>query len=137
MAAHEPVPGTAARLGALGAEPYCYLTTFGRRSGRPHTIEIWFATDGASLYLISGGTDRSDWVRNLRADPRARVRVADSVLAVGARVPLTDPPVERERAVRLLHDKYGGQVSGTLEAWLRGAFIVALDPTAEHEGRTP
>jgi hypothetical protein len=29
-----------------GAEPFCYLTTVGRVSGRPHTIEIWFALDG-------------------------------------------------------------------------------------------
>jgi deazaflavin-dependent oxidoreductase (nitroreductase family) len=117
-------------LGALAAEQFCYLATVGRRSGRPHTIEVWFGTDGAGLFLISGGADRSDWVRNLLADRSASVRVADSVFAVQARVPLTESD-ERERAVRLLHDKYGGQVSGTLADWLRDAFIVALDPIVD------
>lgn len=115
-------------LGAVAGEAYCYLTTTGRRSGRQHTIEIWFATDGASLYLISGGRDRSDWVRNLQASPRAHVHIGDTSVAVNARVPLDQPASERDRAVRLLHTKYGSQVSGNLADWQRDAFIVALDP---------
>ncbi len=57
-----------------GEPPFCYLTTAGRVSGRPHTIEIWFALQGRTLFLLSGGGDRSDWVRNLRRDPAARPR---------------------------------------------------------------
>jgi hypothetical protein len=30
-------------LDALGDEPFCYLTTTGRRTGRRRPIEIWFA----------------------------------------------------------------------------------------------
>lgn len=53
----------------------CYLETIGRRTGNPHEIEIWFASeDGGSLYLLSGGRDRADWVRNIRANPACRVR---------------------------------------------------------------
>ena len=57
------------------AQSFCYLTTTGRVSGRPHTIEIWFALDGRTLYLLSGAGDRSDWVRNLLRDPEVTVRV--------------------------------------------------------------
>ena len=47
----------------LAQEEYCYLTTMGRVSGKPHRIEIWFGTSpGTSLgtaskilYLLSGG----------------------------------------------------------------------------------
>ena len=38
---------------------FCYLTTRGRRTGRPHTIEIWFVVIGASAYLMAGGRDRA------------------------------------------------------------------------------
>lgn len=115
--------------------PYCYLTTTGRRSGRDHEIEIWFATDGASLYLISGGGDRSDWVRNLRADPRAKVRLGDHALAVHGEAPM-EPGDDRSRAVDLLHCKYRSQVSGTLESWQAEAFIVGLSPTGPAERAT-
>jgi nitroimidazol reductase NimA-like FMN-containing flavoprotein (pyridoxamine 5'-phosphate oxidase superfamily) len=35
---------------------YCYITTTGRRTGRPHTIEIWFAWHDGRLYILSGAT---------------------------------------------------------------------------------
>jgi deazaflavin-dependent oxidoreductase (nitroreductase family) len=115
---------------ALDAEPYCHLTTTGRRTGRPHEIEIWFAAVGDALYLISGGGDRSDWVKNLQAEPAARVRVGDEVLQAVGRVPV-HPGEERTTAVERLHAKYEGQVGGSLDDWQRDAFIVALDVGTE------
>ena len=60
-------------LRAHDAGQFCYLTTTGRITGRPHEIEIWFAfpPDPASttLYLMAGGRERSDWVKNLLQNP--------------------------------------------------------------------
>lgn len=53
---------------ALGEQSFCYLTTIGRVSGEPREIEIWFGLDGDTLYMLSGGRERS----NLRACPAAR-----------------------------------------------------------------
>ena len=107
-------------------EQFCYLTTTGRRSGRPHEIEIWFAAVGESIYLISGGGDRSDWVQNLLANPAATVRVGGDTFAVTARLPMTHDE-ERATAVHALHAKYGHQVSGAVDGWLADAYIVSLD----------
>ena len=62
-------------LPRLSAEEYCYLTTTGRVSGRPHTIEIWFGVNGSTLYLLSG-SQKSDWVKNLLKEPAVTVRIA-------------------------------------------------------------
>jgi Uncharacterized protein conserved in bacteria (DUF2255) len=43
------------------------LTTFGRRSGRPHRVTIWVSTDGRRLFVRSGGGLNRDWPRNLQA----------------------------------------------------------------------
>ncbi|TMC76771.1 MAG: nitroreductase family deazaflavin-dependent oxidoreductase [Chloroflexi bacterium] len=59
----------------LTNEDFAYLTTTGRRSGRAHTVEIWFAFRDGRVYLLSGGGDRADWVRNLRKNPTVRVRI--------------------------------------------------------------
>src|SRR3979490_810582 len=59
---------------AAAEEPYCYLTTTGRVSGEPREIEIWFGLVGATLYLLSGGGDRSNWGRNLHGDGAHRPR---------------------------------------------------------------
>ena len=56
-------------LAPLAGESYCYLTTTGRVSGEPREIEIWFGLEGATLYMLSGGRDRSDWVKNLLREP--------------------------------------------------------------------
>ena len=45
---------------------YCYLTTTGRRTGRPHRIEIWYAADGYTLYAPAG---RGWQVVGLGAEP--------------------------------------------------------------------
>jgi deazaflavin-dependent oxidoreductase (nitroreductase family) len=108
------------------AEAFCYLTTTGRRTGQPHEIEIWFSMDGATLHLISGDGEASDWVRNLQADPVASVRLAGVTHPVKGRVPV-HPGEERTSAVEHLHAKYADQVSGTLDDWKRDAFVVALD----------
>jgi deazaflavin-dependent oxidoreductase (nitroreductase family) len=109
----------------LAQEPYCYLTTRGRVTGRPHRIEIWFALDGDTLYLLSGGRERSDWVKNLRMTPKVTVELGHEVFAGRARI-VTDPQ-EDERSRALVHDKYAGSYGGDLSRWRRTALPVAVD----------
>jgi deazaflavin-dependent oxidoreductase (nitroreductase family) len=61
-------PDVASWLARGSSLAFAYLTTTGRETGRPHRIEIWFAVHEGRTYLMSGGRDRSDWVRNIRAD---------------------------------------------------------------------
>lgn len=109
----------------LPAEDYCYLTTIGRVSGTPRTIEIWFAIDDAILYMLSGGRDRSDWVKNLSRHPDVKVRIADFDFGGTARI-VSDAP-EDEAARRLLLEKYRPRYSGDLSSWGRTALPVAVD----------
>jgi deazaflavin-dependent oxidoreductase (nitroreductase family) len=110
---------------AFAGEQYCYLTTVGRVSGNPHRIEIWFAIDGQTLYMLSGGGDRSDWVRNLRRDPAVTVEIGGASFEGRARV-VTDA-AEDERARTLVHDKYAGGYAGDLGNWRRSALPIAVD----------
>jgi deazaflavin-dependent oxidoreductase (nitroreductase family) len=112
-------------LSDLATEEFAHLTTTGRRTGTPHEIEIWFATGGGALWMISGGRDRSDWVQNLLARPEAIVRIATTTLAVTARAGIDDPS-ERRVAAEALHAKYAGQVSATAEQWVADAYLVAF-----------
>jgi deazaflavin-dependent oxidoreductase (nitroreductase family) len=109
---------------ALLNEQFCYLTTAGRVTGRPHTIEIWFALqDDWTLYMLSGGGDRSDWVRNLRRNPQVVVRIGNVYFQGRARV--VEDAEEDARARQLLVDKYGA--GRDLTSWRRRALPVAVD----------
>ena len=114
-------------MDTLAREQYCYLTTVGRRTGNPHTIEIWFALpeDGRSLYMLAGGGDRSDWVKNIRQDPSVQVRIGDRVFRGQGRV-VTDP-VEEKLARRLVVYKYYGREEVRTTGWEATSLPVAVD----------
>jgi deazaflavin-dependent oxidoreductase (nitroreductase family) len=108
------------------ALPFCYLTTKGRRSGQPHTIEIWFAVQRDTIYLMSGGRDGADWVRNIQAERRVGVRFGDQEFPGVARV-LAAETDEDALARRLLLAKYEPAGSDELKSWGRSALPVAIE----------
>ena len=113
-------------LNQLAHQDYCYLTTRGRVSGRPHEIEIWFGAKGSSIYLLSGGGDRSDWVRNLLKDPTVKVRISKRHFDGIAR--LVKEEQEETAARYMLAEKYQEWEEGkTLSEWARTALPVAID----------
>jgi deazaflavin-dependent oxidoreductase (nitroreductase family) len=60
-------------LARLGVGNFALLTTTGRRSGRSRTVTIAPISEGGIDYLVSPYGE-SAWVRNLRADPEAKLR---------------------------------------------------------------
>jgi deazaflavin-dependent oxidoreductase (nitroreductase family) len=109
----------------LAALDYCYVTTTGRRSGSPHTIEIWFALRGDRVFLLSGGADRSDWVKNLGEHPTVGLRIGDrDMIATAAPVIV---PEEDELARRLLVEKYQPRYADDLSEWGRTALVIVIE----------
>ncbi len=115
-------------LKSLSREEYCYLTTTGRVSGRPHEIEIWFGLRDNTLYLLSGGGNKSDWVKNLLKNPRVTVRIGKQAFVGTARL-VKDK--EEDRSARLLvAEKYHEMDDEkTPDEWARTALPVAVDLT--------
>ena len=83
--------------------------------------------DGGVVYLMAGGRDRSDWVRNLIAQPSVRLQVGEHDWDAHARV--VDAGTDEDARVRpLLRDKYAN-ASDDLVSWARTALPVALEIT--------
>jgi len=111
----------------LSTQSFCYLTTIGRVTAHPHTIEIWFAIEGGTLYMLSGnGEDRgSDWVKNLVQTQDVSVRIDQTEFRGKGRI-VTEAD-EDALARRLLLAKYEPTYSGDLSDWGRTALPVAVD----------
>ncbi|MEX2162422.1 MAG: nitroreductase family deazaflavin-dependent oxidoreductase [Anaerolineales bacterium] len=110
----------------LAKQEYCYLTTKGRRSGKPHRIEIWFGLKDSTAYLLSGGGRDSDWVKNLLSDPEVKLRIGKQSFAAAARL-VTDE-LEDAMARRLLAAKYYRWREGKpLNEWASTALPVAIE----------
>jgi deazaflavin-dependent oxidoreductase (nitroreductase family) len=111
----------------LADKDFAYLTTTGRRTGKEHTIEIWFALHDGRIYMLSGGGDRADWVKNLRKTSRVRVRIATQAATAKARL-VRAGTKEDELARQLLDGKYQGWREGKrLSSWARTAQPVAIE----------
>jgi len=114
----------------LKDEEYCYVTTTGRITGKPHEIEIWFGLNDKTVYLLSGGMDKSDWVKNLLKNPSVTVRIAKRKFKATARIVADEE--EEMMARNLLADKYHERrANGSLGKWARTALPVAIDLQGE------
>jgi deazaflavin-dependent oxidoreductase (nitroreductase family) len=111
-------------LAALNAEDFCYLTTTGRVTGRTHTVEIWFAIHRQALYILSGGGDRADWVKNALRQSQVTIRIEQTTLLAQAR--LAQDGAEDALARKLLFEKYNAP-DEDLEDWARTSLPMAFD----------
>jgi deazaflavin-dependent oxidoreductase (nitroreductase family) len=51
------------------------VETIGRRTGRRHRVPVGGRVSGDSFWLVAGVGRRANYVRNIEADPRVRVKV--------------------------------------------------------------
>jgi hypothetical protein len=115
-----------------------YLTTAGRVTGREHEIEIWFAiepeSDGRTLYLLSGGRGRSDWVKNVSSNPLVQFRAGETTFRGSAHVVEPTEPADA-RSRELLAAKYGQRsADGDLNNWARTSLPVVIELDGQEAG---
>lgn len=106
------MPGEAGDLQALAGAPIVRLTTIGRRTKRPRTVELWFAYHEGHIYLL--GHPESNWVKNVAADPRVTLEM-DEITFDGA-ASIVDS--RRAQVYELFQNKYGAE---QVSYWYGGA----------------
>lgn len=108
-------------------QQYIYLTTLGRRTGKTHTVELWFAIANGGIYLSHEG-GATDWMRNIQARPRVWARVGSLKFEAEGRVGLRGE--EREVGKKALYEKYYGKASReVIDDWFSLSEITLLRPT--------
>jgi deazaflavin-dependent oxidoreductase (nitroreductase family) len=123
-------------------DDFCYLTTTGRISGKPHRIEIWFVVEEGLVFLLAGGRDSADWVRNVRAEADVTFELAGETCAATAWI----ADHEGVEGIDLVPDarramvaKYQPtQPAGSLDRWGVTALPVAVrlsDQSCQEEKR--
>lgn len=80
---------------------YVLLETIGRRSGQPRDTPVGMKIDGDVGWVVAEHGRHADYVRNLEANPRVRVRTGRRWRTGTARVVDDDDPVAR------LHSLWG------------------------------
>jgi deazaflavin-dependent oxidoreductase (nitroreductase family) len=109
---------------ALARDQTIDITTIGRKTRRPRTIEIWFHNVDGHIY-ISGTPGKRDWYANLVAHPEFTFHLKQSTKAdLPARAtPITDPAQRREVMSRIVDNV---NRPGELDTWVHGSPLVEV-----------
>jgi deazaflavin-dependent oxidoreductase (nitroreductase family) len=92
-----------AQLKRVAGKQTTALTHYGRKTGKPHDVTIWFVLDGDKLYIGTANVNRQ-WVRNVQKTPKIRLSIAGETFE-GTACFLTDR-AEHERAMAAIRRKY-------------------------------
>ena len=104
-------PNSSSKTNNFDLEKYLYLTTRGRKSGRPREIEIWFTHHEDRFYVIAEYAT-SNWVKNLQLDPSVQVRIAGKSFSAEARVLTPERESKLVKTVQSLSTKKYGWGDG-------------------------
>lgn len=103
---------TLARLKRVAGRQTVLLTHYGRKTGKPHKVTIWFARHENRVYIGTAKVDRQ-WVRNVQKTPHVRLEIGGESFEGTARF-LSDRE-ESKRAQSCIGRKY----------WMFGPILVA------------
>jgi deazaflavin-dependent oxidoreductase (nitroreductase family) len=92
-----------ARLRQVAGKQTTRLTHYGRKTGKPHEVTIWFVLDADKLYIGTANVNRR-WVRNVQKTPQIRLSIGGERFEGTARF-LADR-AEHERAMAAIRRKY-------------------------------
>ena len=76
------------------------LETRGRKSGLPRTTPVGNGLDGNTFWIVAEHGESASYVKNIRADPRVRVRVGGRWREGVAHPMPEDDPRARQRTMR-------------------------------------
>jgi deazaflavin-dependent oxidoreductase (nitroreductase family) len=91
------------RLDRVARRQTVRLTHYGRKSGKPYEVTIWFAVDGDHVYVGTANVNRQ-WVRNVQKTPQVKLTIGGEMFEGAARF-LTGR-AEHERAKSIMGRKY-------------------------------
>ena len=115
-------------LQALNRESLVHLTVIGRKSGKPHTVKIWFATDPAKgrVYVTSARGADAQWVKNLRKNSQVAVKIGEASFT-GTAVWRDDDHVRTEVIPLFLRKYFLAKVFKWI-GWYKTIFAFEITP---------
>src|ERR1700719_3979392 len=94
---------TAQRLAKIKSLQTIVLTHYGRKSGKPYDVVIWFVVEGDRMFLGTANKSRN-WVRNVMAKPNVVIKAGSENFIATVRE-ITDPSLH-EHVMGFVQSKY-------------------------------
>jgi deazaflavin-dependent oxidoreductase (nitroreductase family) len=108
----------------ISDEKCIYLTTRGRKTGNPHTVELWFAMAGKKIYLSHEG-EYTDWMKNILENGRVEFKIGKIQFQGNARIAEVWEVFELGK--HALYLKYYGKADeDTIDDWFSESTITEI-----------
>jgi deazaflavin-dependent oxidoreductase (nitroreductase family) len=105
---------------------YIYITTKGRRTGKPHTVQVWFAYADGKIYLSHEGA-YTDWMKNLEKNEKVNGKIAN--MNFEAKAKIVGESNSREIGKKALYEKYYKSASkAVIDDWFSLSTVIELTP---------
>jgi deazaflavin-dependent oxidoreductase (nitroreductase family) len=103
-----------------------HLTTVGRRTGKPRTVELWFSVKDDKIYLSHEGKP-TDWMKNIRKNDNVSLEIGGKGFIGKARY-LEDRTDEAEKAKVALYEKYYGKATKeVIDDWFSLSKLLVIE----------
>jgi general stress protein 26 len=113
-------------LTEVGSEKLIHLTTTGRKTGKLHTVELWFAIDNGKIYLSHEG-EETDWMKNIERDSHVSFVIGNRKLT-GVAHYLRNGTKEAEKAKESLYKKYYGKAGKEIiDDWFSLSRLLVIE----------
>ena len=104
------------------------LTTTGRKTGKPHTVELWFAYANGKIFLSHEG-ELTDWMKNISSNGKAAGKIG-SLSFEGSGKLVKRGSAASELGEKALYEKYYGKASKeTIDDWFSLSNLVEIVPS--------
>jgi hypothetical protein len=112
-------------LARVGSQKLIHLTTRGRKTGKTHKLELWFAVINGKVYLSHEG-EETDWMMNIRNDERVLFEIGGKEFHGKAHY-IEDFTEEAWTGKVALYEKYYGKASKeTIEDWFSLSKLISI-----------
>jgi len=109
------------------------LTTKGRKTGKPHTVQLMFAVAGEKMYLSHEGA-YTDWMKNILKDSRVEFKIGKTQFKGNARIAKTGDIFETGK--HALYQKYYGKADeDTINDWFSESTVIEVSKVEPVQSR--
>jgi len=110
------------------SEKLIHVTTTGRKTRNPHTVELWFAVRNGKLYLSHEGSE-TDWMKNIENNDQILFEIGGKNFTGRARI-LENGIEEAWEGKVALYEKYYGKTSKEIiEDWFSLSRLITIEPS--------
>lgn len=113
-------------LGKVASQEFIHLTTKGRKTGKLHTVELWFVVTDSKVCLSHEG-EETDWMKNIKRNAEVSFEIGGKNFTGRARY-LDDHTAETWSAKVALYEKYYEKATKDLiEDWFSLSRLLAIE----------